>query len=50
MDIFLAPVNSIPEEVILSRKFSDALQIWHNVNYYTLRRPMGSQVDSTKIW
>src|SRR5690606_18511941 len=24
-------VTSIPEEVILARKFSDALQIWHNV-------------------
>ncbi|MGO3654268.1 MAG: RagB/SusD family nutrient uptake outer membrane protein [Sphingobacterium sp.] len=34
-------VNSIPEEVILSRKFSDALQIWHNVNYYTITASYG---------
>ena len=34
-------VNSISEEVILSRKFSDALQIWHNVNYYTITASYG---------
>ncbi len=34
-------VNSIPQEVILARKFSDALQIWHNVNYYTITASYG---------
>src|SRR5690606_34702451 len=34
-------VNSIYEEEILSRKFSDALQIWHNVNYYTITASYG---------
>jgi len=34
-------VNSIGEEVILARKFSDALQIWHNVNYYTITASYG---------
>lgn len=34
-------VNSIPEEVILARKFSDGLQIWHNVNYYTITASYG---------
>lgn len=34
-------VNSISQEVILSRKFSDALQIWHNVNYYTITASYG---------
>src|SRR5690606_36060948 len=29
-------VTAIPQEIILARKFSDALQIWHNVNYYTI--------------
>ena len=36
-----ASVNSIGEEVILARKFSDALQIWHNVNYYTITASYG---------
>lgn len=34
-------VNAIPKEVILARKFSDALQIWHNVNYYTITASYG---------
>ena len=34
-------VNSIDQEVILTRKFSDALQIWHNVNYYTITASYG---------
>lgn len=39
-DLFQS-VNSIPQEVILARKFSDALQIWHNVNYYTITASYG---------
>jgi len=34
-------VTTIPQEVILARKFSDALQIWHNVNYYTITASYG---------
>ena len=34
-------VTTIPQEVILTRKFSDALQIWHNVNYYTITASYG---------
>ena len=34
-------VNSIGEEVILSRKFSTGLQIFHNVNYYTITASYG---------
>ncbi|SMG30668.1 RagB/SusD family nutrient uptake outer membrane protein [Sphingobacterium psychroaquaticum] len=34
-------VNSLPQEIILARKFSDALQIWHNVNYYTITASYG---------
>lgn len=34
-------VNSIPQEVILARKFSTALQIFHNVNYYTITASYG---------
>ncbi len=34
-------VNSIDEEVILSRKFSTGLQIFHNVNYYTITASYG---------
>ncbi len=34
-------VNSLSQEVILARKFSDALQIWHNVNYYTITASYG---------
>ncbi|PST84496.1 RagB/SusD family nutrient uptake outer membrane protein [Pedobacter yulinensis] len=30
-----------PNEIILARRFSDALQIWHNVNYYTLTSSYG---------
>lgn len=39
-DLFQS-VNSIPQEIILARKFSDALQIWHNVNYYTITASYG---------
>lgn len=39
-DLFRS-VNSIAQEVILARKFSDALQIWHNVNYYTITASYG---------
>lgn len=34
-------VNAIDQEVILARKFSDALQVWHNVNYYTITASYG---------
>lgn len=34
-------VNAIDQEVILSRRYSDALQIWHNVNYYTITASYG---------
>src|SRR5690606_29165675 len=34
-------VNAIDQEVILSRRFSYALQIWHNVNYYTITASYG---------
>lgn len=34
-------VNSNPQEVILSRKFSTALQIFHNLNYYTITASYG---------
>ncbi|MGH2624162.1 MAG: RagB/SusD family nutrient uptake outer membrane protein, partial [Sphingobacterium sp.] len=34
-------VTAIPQEIILARKFSDALQIWHNVNYYTITASYG---------
>lgn len=36
-----AQVNSDETEVILTRRFSDALQIWHNVNYYTITSSYG---------
>lgn len=39
-DLFQS-VNSISQEIILARKFSDALQIWHNVNYYTITASYG---------
>ncbi|WP_132779283.1 RagB/SusD family nutrient uptake outer membrane protein [Sphingobacterium alimentarium] len=39
--LLFSSVNSIPEEVILSRKFSTALQIFHNVNYYTITASYG---------
>ena len=34
-------VNAVNQEVILARKFSDALQIWHDVNYYTITASYG---------
>ncbi len=34
-------VNAIDQEVILSRRYSDALQVWHNVNYYTITASYG---------
>ncbi|SFD47773.1 Starch-binding associating with outer membrane [Chitinophaga sp. CF118] len=34
-------LSVIPEEVILSRQFSAALQIFHNVNYYTVSPSFG---------
>lgn len=36
-----ASVNAVEDEVILSRRFSDALQVWHNVNYYTITASYG---------
>lgn len=34
-------VDNIDKEVMLTRKFSDGLQIWHNVNYYTITASYG---------
>ena len=34
-------VNAIDQEVILSRRYSDELQVWHNVNYYTITASYG---------
>lgn len=34
-------VNAVNQEVILARKFSSGLQIWHNVNYYTITSSYG---------
>lgn len=33
--------NAIPEEVILARDFSDELQVYHNLNYYTMTASYG---------
>lgn len=33
--------NAIADEVILSRRFSNDQQIWHNVNYYTITASYG---------
>ncbi len=33
--------NAIPEEVILARAFSDELQVYHNLNYYTMTASYG---------
>ncbi|WP_025764571.1 RagB/SusD family nutrient uptake outer membrane protein [Dyadobacter tibetensis] len=33
--------NAIEEEVILARKFSDELQVYHNLNYYTMTASYG---------
>lgn len=36
-----ASISPIQSEVILARQFSDALQIYHNVNYYTMTASYG---------
>lgn len=36
-----ASKSAIEKEVILTRRYSDALQIWHNVNYYTITASYG---------
>lgn len=36
-----ASISPIATEVILARQFSDALQIYHNVNYYTMTASYG---------
>lgn len=33
--------NAIPSEVILARDFSDELQVYHNLNYYTMTASYG---------
>ncbi len=33
--------NAIPDEVILARDFSDELQVYHNLNYYTMTASYG---------
>lgn len=33
--------NAIPDEVILARDFSDDLQVYHNLNYYTMTASYG---------
>ncbi len=33
--------NAIPDEVILARDFSDELQVYHNLNYYTMTASFG---------
>ncbi|MFC5409825.1 RagB/SusD family nutrient uptake outer membrane protein [Larkinella bovis] len=33
--------NAIPDEVILARDFSDELQVYHNLNYYTMTASQG---------
>lgn len=38
---FFASINSLPEEVILGRSFSDELQVYHNLNYYTMTASYG---------
>ncbi len=40
MDLFAA-TNPITSEIILARKFSNDLQVWHNVNYYTITASYG---------
>jgi hypothetical protein len=39
-DLFSAK-NANPDEIILSRKYSASLQIYHNVNYYTITASYG---------
>lgn len=39
-DLF-ASLKASPEEVILARKFSSDLQVFHNVNYYTITASYG---------
>lgn len=36
-----ASVDAIADEVILARSFSDALQVYHNLNYYTMTASYG---------
>lgn len=33
--------NAIPDEIILARDFSDELQVYHNLNYYTMTASYG---------
>lgn len=33
--------NAIPDEIILARDFSDQLQVYHNLNYYTMTASYG---------
>ncbi|MCE7072118.1 RagB/SusD family nutrient uptake outer membrane protein [Dyadobacter sp. CY327] len=39
--MFFASDNAIADEVILARDFSDALQVYHNLNYYTMTASYG---------
>lgn len=36
-----ASMDAIPAEVILARNFDDALQVYHNLNYYTMTASYG---------
>lgn len=36
-----ATMDAIPTEVILARNFDDALQVYHNLNYYTMTASYG---------
>lgn len=38
---FFSSDNAIPDEVILARDFSDELQVYHNLNYYTMTASYG---------
>ncbi|MDD4516789.1 RagB/SusD family nutrient uptake outer membrane protein [Massilibacteroides sp.] len=40
MNLF-ASIDPIESEIILARTFSDALQVYHNVNYYTMTASYG---------
>jgi hypothetical protein len=39
--MLFASDNAIADEVILARDFSDALQVYHNLNYYTMTASYG---------
>ncbi len=39
-DLF-ASITAIPDEIILARQYSSTLQIFHNVNYYTITSSYG---------